>query len=97
MAGQILTARKLSGLGNVLLLTRCKMGRINHDRHLNFDYNQEFIDLYNDQPEELKAKLDEWGIEFGYTAMNVFYILCWLYMVKYFGQYYYEPFVRYGL
>ena len=61
------------------------MGRITGDRHISFDYNKEFIEMWESQPDHLKTFLEETAAPYGYTGQNLFYVLVWRYTIRRFS------------
>ena len=51
------------------------MAKGSNDRHIHFNYFPEFIEHWEQQPQEMKTLCDSLGKEHGYTGINVFYIL----------------------
>lgn len=58
------------------------MGKTKHDRHIHFHYTDKFVAFYKEQPQEYKDKWDEAGRPFGYTAMNMCYVIMRIACVK---------------
>lgn len=59
------------------------MGKISHDRHIHFNYDENFMILWNMQSDTFKNKCEELGEPYGYSPQNVFYsfliMFCTLY------------------
>lgn len=59
------------------------MGRINHERNLEFKYKPEIVEAYQAQTEVFKNMCEEIGKEKGYTGINVFYVFLKLYYFEF--------------
>lgn len=58
------------------------MGKTSHERHVHFNYPPELLEMWKDQPEHLKSFLNEYATQYGYTGINLFYSLVWIYTIK---------------
>ena len=50
------------------------MGRVEHERHVHFNYFPELVDHYKEQTEEFKEVCNTIGREYGYSGLDIFYI-----------------------
>lgn len=51
------------------------MGRLNHERHIHYRYSPLVQEYWSYQTEEFKQICDDVGKEYGYTGINIFYIV----------------------
>lgn len=58
------------------------MGKIEHDRNIHFEYTKEFIEFWKSQTREYKDTLDEGARPYGYSGMEIFFILFWIKIVE---------------
>lgn len=70
------------------------MGRIGFERHVHFNYDPKFIEFWEDQSDTFKNQLEAWGEPYGYTGINIFYIMAWVWSVQHTSGRTFKPFVR---
>lgn len=49
------------------------------DRHIHINYRPEFVEIWNDAPQEIKNICENMGEPYGYSGQNVFYFVMLLY------------------
>lgn len=70
------------------------MSKISFERHIHFKYTPTFVEVWKQQPTALKTLLNTVARPFGYSGMNVFFVLVILYLVTKYGLWDYEPYFR---
>jgi len=51
------------------------MGRLAFERHIHFKYTKAFVNYYRTIPQEMKNTADAIGRPYGYSAMNVLFLV----------------------
>lgn len=54
------------------------MGKTQFDRNVHFKYTPEFIEFWRSQTQSYRDTLDKAARPYGYSGMEIFYILMWI-------------------
>ena len=62
------------------------MGRLTNERKVHFNYSIPFLEVWQQQSQEMKNWCEALGQPYGYTGQNTFFVLMHLYLLEKYSE-----------